>query len=118
MLQIIDWLSGRGYKPLGSEAEFGHWFVDQGVIVNTAETVKAIIAKHSEVVAADPGTLIAKDSRLDELGIDSLGMLEIVFDIEEQLDNELPFDVGNPEEYANATVGDLLGRIEALLARK
>ncbi len=86
--------------------------------MSTAEIVKAIIAKHSELVAAEPGTRIAEDSRLDELGIDSLGMLEIVFDIEEQLDIELPFDVGNPEEYANATVGDLLGRIEALLAKK
>jgi len=86
--------------------------------VSTAEIVKAIIAKHSELVAAEPRTRIAEDSRLDELGIDSLGMLEIVFDIEEQLDIELPFDVGNPEEYANATVGDLLGRIEALLAKK
>lgn len=84
--------------------------------MNVAETVTSIIAEHCEI-GTDASDLAANQHmRLETLELDSLAMLEIVFEIEEQLNVELPFDPAKPEEYVNATVSDIVERVEAILA--
>lgn len=86
--------------------------------MNVAETVTSIIAEHCEIGTNASDLVIDDGTRLDTLGLDSLAMLEIVFEIEEQLGVELPFDAAKPEEYANATVSNIVHRVEALLASR
>ncbi len=86
--------------------------------MKVAATVISIIAENCEI-GTDVSDLAARmDTRLETLDLDSLAMLEIVFEIEEQLNVELPFDPAKPEEYSDATVGDIVQRVEAILARQ
>jgi acyl carrier protein len=67
----------------------------------TLEFLRRIIARDFEV---DP-QLIQPDSRLDDLAIDSLGVIEIMFAVEEQFNITVP-----PEPPDARTPIDTLGR--------
>lgn len=86
--------------------------------MSITEKVTAIIAEHCEGPGGEPDVVVTEDSRLDSLGLDSLALLEIIFEIEEELGIELPFDASNQEEYADVTVGDMIRRVEAMMASK
>jgi acyl carrier protein len=55
--------------------------------------------------------LLSMDSALDGLGIDSLGVVELLFTIEESFELQLP-----SEPVPMATVGDVVRFIDLLLA--
>ncbi len=63
------------------------------------ELIRRGIAANTDI---DPGT-ITLDSHLDEIGIDSFTLLELIFTLEEEMNIELGNDVGTPE-----TVRDLV----------
>lgn len=52
----------------------------------TFEGVRALIAAYLKI----PAESIGEDSKLDELGLDSLGALELVFEIEERFKVKVP----------------------------
>jgi acyl carrier protein len=54
--------------------------------------------------------------QLDELGLDSLGVVELTFVIEEKFDVEIPFNANF--DIKAKTVGDLIKAVEALVAAK
>jgi acyl carrier protein len=61
----------------------------------------------------DPGTISA-DTPMEELGLDSLDGMSIIFDLENEFDVEIP-----DEAAENArTVGDLVEGVRALIAAK
>lgn len=70
---------------------------------NNLEVIKDYIHKHSD----NPPENLTLESKLNELGIDSLAMLELFFEFEDKYDIRLPQDIKTPE-----TVGDMLGLIE------
>jgi len=55
---------------------------------DTLERVRRLIAAYLKIAPAT----IGEDSRLDELGLDSLGALELVFEIEEEFKIKVPDD--------------------------
>lgn len=57
------------------------------------EIIRTGIAENTEI---DPET-VTPDSRLDELGIDSFALLELIFSLEEKMNIELGSDIGTPE---------------------
>ncbi|WP_322520368.1 phosphopantetheine-binding protein [Guyparkeria halophila] len=63
------------------------------------ELIRKGIAENTDL---DPAT-VTPSSRLDELGVDSFTLLELIFTLEEQMEIELGSDVGTPE-----TVQDLI----------
>ena len=63
------------------------------------ELIRTGIAENTDL---DPAT-VTPSSRLDELGVDSFTLLELIFTLEEQMEIELGSDVGTPE-----TVQDLI----------
>lgn len=63
------------------------------------ELIRTGIAENTDI---DPAT-VTPSSRLDELGVDSFTLLELIFTLEEQMEIELGSDVGTPE-----TVQDLI----------
>ena len=81
-----------------------------------ASTVIRIIARQAVL---EPGD-IGMDQTLSELGMDSLGMAEAVFAIEETYDILVPFNLnvrGN-DDFAFASVASIIREIEGLVDAK
>jgi len=72
--------------------------------------LRAIIMKK-----APEGTEFDLDSKLVDIGLDSLDVIEIVFEIEDKYGIQLP---QNDEEAASATFKDLCNLVEKQLAEK
>ena len=85
-----------------------------------AQTVKdrvvAIIAEQAVLEQSD----IRQDSTLESLGIDSLGLVESIFAIEEAFDISVPFNANDPSEsdFDLSTVGSIVAAVEALVAAR
>lgn len=57
------------------------------------EKIRAIVA---EQALLEPGD-VADDATLEGLGIDSLGIVEIIYAIEEEFSIEVPFNANEPD---------------------
>ncbi len=82
---------------------------------DVANDVIEIIAKKKRV---DKPTVELTD-RLEELGLESLDAVEMIFDLEEKFDIEIPYNANtnNPRTEFD-TVGDVVNAIEKLVAKK
>lgn len=81
-----------------------------------ADKVIDIIAEQALLEPSD----VTKDSSLDELGIDSLGLVECIFAIEEEFDISIPFNANEPtnSDFDISNVRKIIGGIESLIAAK
>ena len=81
---------------------------------SVATKVIAIIAEQAMVDPQD----VAIDSTLESLGVDSLGLVETVFAIEETFDVHVPFNANDPERKAFdiSSVESIVKAVEALIA--
>jgi acyl carrier protein len=72
-----------------------------------------IIAQQAVLDPSD----VSPDSTLEELGIDSLGLVESIFAIEEEFDISVPFNANAPEEseFDISSVASIIQGIEALV---
>ena len=63
---------------------------------------------------------VSADSTLDSLGIDSLGLVESIFAIEEEFDISIPFNANEPEksEFDITNVASIVAGIEKLVAEQ
>ena len=77
-----------------------------------SEAIIALIAAKRKI---DSGMLSPADP-LDELGLDSLQVVELIFDIEERFDIEIPINANSDLEAK--TLGDLIASVESLAAAK
>jgi len=77
---------------------------------NVAADIIAIIAKR---VAPEKSNLAPSD-RLDELGIDSFNAVEMIFDLEEKFDIQIPYN-SNDVRPEFQTVGDVIAAITKLI---
>ncbi len=73
----------------------------------------------AEQAVLDPSD-IAPDSTLESLGIDSLGLVESIFSIEEAFDISIPFNANEPEksDFDISSVASIVAGIEALVAEQ
>jgi acyl carrier protein len=77
------------------------------------------VAKEITKMIADKakrGDLPILSDPLTELGLDSLQVVELTFDIEERFDVEIPFNANSDIEAK--TVADLVKKVEELVAAK
>ncbi len=81
-----------------------------------AAKVMAIIAEQAVLDVSD----VKPDSTLESLGIDSLGLVESIFAIEEAFDISVPFNANEPDKSAFdiSSVGAIVAAVEALIAAK
>ena len=76
------------------------------------------------LIVAEQGLLDVTDVKLeatlDELGIDSLGVVESIFAIEEEFDIEVPFNANAPEksDFDISSVGSIVVAVEKLVAEQ
>lgn len=84
--------------------------------MNVAETVKEIIAEQAVLDPSD----VTEESTLADLGIDSLGVVESIFAIEEAFDITIPFNANEPEksDFDISNVASIIVGIERLIAEK
>ena len=63
---------------------------------------------------------VALEARPEALGLDSLGMVEAVFAIEEAFDITVPFNANDPGQsgFDISTVGAIVAAVEGLVAQK
>lgn len=78
------------------------------------DKVIAIIAGQAVLDVAD----VQMDSTLDSLGIDSLGLVESIFAIEEAFDITVPFNANDPanSDFDISSVASIVAAVEALVA--
>ncbi|SNX73752.1 acyl carrier protein [Cereibacter ovatus] len=78
------------------------------------ERVIAIIAEQAVI---DPSE-VGMDQTLEDLGIDSLGLVESIFAIEEAFDISVPFNANDPKEssFDISSVASIVAAIEGLVA--
>jgi acyl carrier protein len=79
---------------------------------DVAADVIAIIAKKSR----DGQKELKMTDRLDDLGIDSMAAVEILFDLEEKFDIQIPYNA-NDSALEFGTVGEVVGAIEKLVGK-
>lgn len=75
-----------------------------------------VIAIIAEQAVLNPDE-VTPDATLESLGIDSLGLVEAVFAIEEAFDIQVPFNANAPEEsdFDVSTVASIITAVETLV---
>jgi len=83
---------------------------------NVSQEVARIIAEQAMVDPAD----IKPETTLDELGLDSLALVEVVFGIEETFDVSVPYNANDPSEseFQLNNVGEIVQAVRQLIAAK
>lgn len=78
------------------------------------DQVIRIIAEQAVLEPSD----VTPESTLDVLGIDSLGLVESIFAIEEEFDISVPFNANEPTEgdFDISTVAAIVAGVEKLVA--
>ena len=72
-----------------------------------------IIAEQAVITPSD----VKLDDTLDELGIDSLGLVESIFAIEEAFDISVPFNANEPtgSEFDISSIAAIIRAVEGLI---
>jgi acyl carrier protein len=80
------------------------------------DKVLEIIAEQAVIDVSD----VSLDQTLDDLGIDSLGLVESIFAIEEAFDIQVPFNANEPQEsdFDISSVGSIVAAVEGLVAEQ
>lgn len=81
--------------------------------MDISRTVIDLIAEQALLEPSD----VTLGSTLESLGIDSMGLVESIFSIEEAFDITIPFDANNPEngEFDLTSVATIVASIEHLI---
>ena len=84
--------------------------------MDTRERVIAIIAEQALLDPSD----VHEDLTLADLGIDSLGVVESIFAIEEAFDIAIPFNANEPTrgDFDISNVGRVIEGVERLLGER
>jgi acyl carrier protein len=85
-----------------------------------ADSVKnRVIEIIAEQAVLEPGD-ISMEATLEDLGIDSLGLVESIFAIEEAFDIQVPFNANEPQEseFDISSVAAIVGAVEGLVAEQ
>ena len=82
--------------------------------MDTRERVIAIIAEQALLDPSD----VREDMTLADLGIDSLGVVESIFAMEEAFDVSIPFNANEPEksDFDVSSVGRVIEGVDRLVA--
>lgn len=84
--------------------------------MDVQDRVIAIIAEQALLDVAD----VTPEASLDDLGIDSLGLVESIFAIEEAFDISVPFNANDPgaSGFDISSVAAIVAAVEALVREK
>ncbi len=88
----------------------------QSQVISVQDQVIAIIAEQAVLDVAD----VTPGQSLDSLGIDSLGLVETIFAIEEAFDISVPFNANEPSKsgFDLTSVASIVAAVEGLISQK
>ena len=80
------------------------------------DRILEIIAEQAVLEPSD----ISLDQSLEDLGIDSMGLVEAIFSIEESFDIQVPFNANEPEksDFDISSVAAIIAAVEKLVAEQ
>ncbi len=83
---------------------------------NVKDQVIGIIAEQAVLEPSD----ISMDQSLEDLGVDSMGLVEAIFAIEETFDISVPFNANEPEksDFDISSVAAVVAAVEKLVAEQ
>ena len=81
---------------------------------NVKDSVIRIIAEQAVLEPSD----ISMDQSLEDVGIDSMGLVEAIFSIEEEFDIQVPFNANEPEksDFDISAVSAIVAAVEKLVS--
>lgn len=84
--------------------------------MDISEKIKEIIAEQAVLDMSD----VTSEATLDSLGLDSLGLVETIFAIEEAFDISVPFNANDPgaSSFDISSVGAVIAAVERLVAEQ
>jgi acyl carrier protein len=84
--------------------------------MSVKDKVIQIIAEQGLLDVAD----VSLSATLEDLGIDSLGVVESIFAIEEEFDIEVPFNANAPQEseFDISSVATIVSAVETLVSEQ
>lgn len=84
--------------------------------MSVQDQVISIIAEQAFLEPQD----VKLDNTLEELGIDSMGVVESIFAIEETFDISVPFNANQPSasDFDISTVGSIVAGIQQLMSEQ
>lgn len=77
-------------------------------------TLLEIIKEHAVGLTGE----LSRETPIADLGIDSFSVVEIIYEVEEKLDVEVPFNANENPFGDMATVGDLIDALNKLIQKK
>jgi acyl carrier protein len=82
---------------------------------NVKKTIIKILAEQALLSPKD----ISENSSLDSMGIDSLGLVEIVFSIEEAFNITIPFNANDPQNtsFDISSVESIVKAVEQIIGK-
>lgn len=80
------------------------------------DRIVEIIAEQAVLETSD----ISMEQSLEDLGVDSMGLVEAIFSIEESFDISVPFNANEPEksEFDISSVAAVVSAVERLIAEQ
>jgi len=86
------------------------------MVDNVRERTVAILAEQAVLEPSD----VEMDQTLQDLGIDSLGLVECIFAIEEAFDIQVPFNANEPakSEFEISSVAAIVAAVEELVGKQ
>lgn len=84
--------------------------------MSVKDQVYRIVAEQAVIDVAD----VSDDKTLEALGIDSLGLVESIFAIEETFDISVPFNANEPSasDFDISSVGAIVRAVETLVSEQ
>jgi len=84
--------------------------------MNVKDRVFEIIAEQAVLEPSD----ISMDQTLDDLGLDSMGLVEAIFSIEESFDIQVPFNANEPDksDFDISSVASIVAAVEKLVTEQ
>ena len=81
--------------------------------MSVKDKIIEIIAEQAVLEVSD----VTMDSTLEDLGIDSLGLVESIFAIEEAFDIQVPFNANDPSEgdFDMSSIASIVNAVEGLV---
>ena len=82
--------------------------------MNVQDRVIRVIAEQALIDPSD----VAMTDTMDDLGVDSMALVECIFALEEEFDSEVPFNANEPQasDFDISSVASVVAGVERLIA--
>jgi len=82
-------------------------------MVDVLDEIRHIISKHCSLGVE----ALRPETRLEEIGIESLDLVEIIFEIEERFEIEVPHNTNMESRLEFRTIGEIVVGVRSILAK-